>query len=97
MRHLARMLAVGLLGLTLGCSDPARVMQGKVVSYDSTKKVVVLEDEVAPHLQRTLDLASAEVGAQPATGHLLRVAYHDRGGQLVAGRVMNLTVQKTKK
>ena len=97
MRHLARLLAVGLLGLTFGCSDPPRVVQGKVVSYDAAKKVVVVEDERAPYLRVTLDLASAEVGGQPAAGHLLRVAYHDRGGQLLAGRVMNLTTQKTKK
>jgi hypothetical protein len=91
------LLAVGFLGLTAACSDPPMVVQGKVVSYDSQAKVVVLEDEAAPHLQRTLDLASAELGGQPAAGHLLRVAYHDRDGRMVAGRVMNLTTQKSKK
>jgi hypothetical protein len=97
MRHLVRIATVGILGLALGCSDPPRVVQGKVVSYDATKKVLVLEDENAPHLQRSLDLASAEVGAQPAPGHLVRAAYHDRDGRMVAGRVMNLTAQKKQK
>jgi hypothetical protein len=94
MRHLARMLAAGFIGLTVGCSDPPKVMQGTVVSYDAATKVLVLEDEAAPHLRRTLDLASAEVGAQPAAGHLVRAAYRDRDGRMVAGRVMNLTAQK---
>ncbi len=97
MRQLARILAAGLLALAIGCSDPPEVLQGKVVSYDTTKRVVVLEDEVAPHMQRQIDIASAEISGQPAAGHVLRVAYRQRDGRLVGGRVQNLSTQKKQK
>ncbi len=98
MRKLLEILVAGLLGASLACfSAPPQVVQGKVVSYDDAKKQLVLEDEAAPHPQRVLDTTSAEFGAPTAPGNLVRVAYHDRQGRLFAGRVMNLTAQKTKK
>ncbi len=66
------------------------------MSYDASQKVLVIQDDAAPHPQITLDLKSAEVGGAPAAGNVVRIAYRDQGGTLVAGRVMNLTAQKKK-
>ncbi len=93
MRNLAKLVTVGLLA-SMSCYDNQKVLQGKVVSYDAAAKVLVLEDELAPHPKLALDTTSAEFGAKPAVGGLVRVAYHDREGRLVAGRVMNLSSQK---
>ena len=95
MRHL-KLLTLGIVGLLAACSEPPRVLQGKVVDFDATKKVLVLEDEVAPYAQRVLDADKAEFGAPTAPGNVVRVAYHERDGKLVAGRVMNLTAQAKK-
>ena len=100
MRDIIKVIAVGALlgvapgGALMGCSNPPQVLQGKVVSYDSDQQALVLEDETPPHLQRSLDLKSAEVSGTPAPGNVVRVAYRDQGGNLVAGRVMNLSTQK---
>lgn len=96
MRNLIRTMAVAALVPLLSCSNPPSVLQGKVVSYDTANKVLVVEDEAAPHPQRSLDLKSAEVGGAPAPGNVVRIAYREQGGNLVAGRVMNLTTQKKK-
>jgi hypothetical protein len=96
MRNLIKVLAVAATVPLLSCSNPPSVIQGKVVSYDDAKKVLVLQDELPPNLQRSLDLRSAEVGGAPAPGNVVRIAYRDQGGTLVAGRVMNLSTQKKK-
>ncbi len=96
MKTVIKILAIAALAPLVGCSNPPQVMQGKVVSYDGTKKTLVVEDEQPPKLQRSVDLKSAEVGGAPAAGNVVRIAYRDQGGNLVAGRVMNLTTQKKK-
>lgn len=96
MKTVIKILAIAALAPLVGCSNPPQVMQGKVVSYDGAKKTLVVEDEQPPKLQRSIDLKSAEVGGAPAPGNVVRVAYRDEGGTLVAGRVMNLTTQKKK-
>lgn len=94
MKSLIKILATGAAAALVGCSNPPSVLQGKVVSFDATKKTLVVEDELPPKLQRSLDLGSAEVSGAPAPGNVVRVAYRDQGGTLVAGRVMNLSTQK---
>ena len=96
MRNLIRILVVAALAPLVGCSNPPQVMQGKVVSYDGAKKTLVVEDELPPKLQRSLDLKTAEVSGAPAPGNVVRIAFKDEGGTLVAGRVMNLSTQKKK-
>ena len=96
MKTVIKILAIAALAPLVGCSNPPQVMQGKVVSYDGAKKTLVVEDEQPPKLQRSIDLKSAEVGGAPVPGNVVRVAYRDEGGTLVAGRVMNLTTQKKK-
>jgi hypothetical protein len=96
MRDLIKILGLGVVVALVGCSNPPSVLQGKVVSYDTSNKVLVVQVDAAPHQQVTLDLKSAEVGSAPAAGNVVRIAYRDQGGNLVAGRVMNLTTQKKK-
>ena len=96
MKTVIKILAIAALAPLVGCSNPPQDMQGKGVSYDGAKKTLVGEDEQPPKLQRSIDLKSAEVGGAPVPGNVVRVAYRDEGGTLVAGRVMNLTTQKKK-
>ena len=93
MGKLARFVAVGLLVGPMGCSDAPKVVQGRVVSYDAQTKVLVLEDELSPHRELAFDAAAAQLGASPAPGHLVRIAYHDREGRSVAHRVMTVARQ----
>ena len=91
MRHSSKFFVLGLpLVLLLGCTEGPKVLQGKVVSYDAAAKSVTLEDELPPHAKIAVDVASAAMGAPPTVGGVVRVAYHDRGDRLVAGRVMNV-------
>ncbi len=95
MRNLTSLVCVALLAVSMGCIKGQKVAQGKVVSYDVDKKVLVLEDDKAPSSTLALDVASAEVASpKPAPGGVVRVAYHDQGGTLVAGRVMTVGGQK---
>ncbi len=91
MRHSSKFYVLGLpLLLLLGCFEGPKVVQGTVVSYDSAAKSVTLEDELAPHAILAVDVASATMGTPPKVGGVVRVAYHQRGDRLVAGRVMNV-------
>ncbi|OFX26106.1 MAG: hypothetical protein A2V77_18530 [Anaeromyxobacter sp. RBG_16_69_14] len=95
MRKLIGIVGVVLLTASLACVKGQKVTQGKVVSFDPDKKVLVVEDEKQPDTKLALDTTSAEIGSpQPAPGALVRVAYQDRDGHLVAGRVMNVGGQK---
>lgn len=94
MRTRSPWLIVFLLGVAVAaCPKPPKVVQGTVVSYDGTTTVLVMTDETEPGRQVTLVLEGAEVGAPPVSGDVVRVAYYDRNGKLVASRVMNLTRQ----
>jgi hypothetical protein len=95
MRNLTGILGVVLLTASLGCVKGQKVTQGKVVSFDQEKKMLVVEDEQAPNPKLALDTASAEIGSpKPAPGAVVRVAYQEHDGHLVAGRVMNVGGQK---
>jgi type IV pilus biogenesis protein CpaD/CtpE len=73
-----------------GCGEKPSVVQGTVVSYDKASHVLVMQDEVAPHQALTLDTGSALIAIAPQAGNVVRLAYYNRGGRLVAHRVMNL-------
>lgn len=91
----AKALAIPFLAgvLCAACVDAPRVIQGTVVSRDAASRTVVVRDEKPPGAELAISLADAEVGAEPETGDLVRVAYREKGGQAVALRVMNLTRQ----
>ena len=96
MKNIIKILATVAVFAGIGCSNPPSVLQGKVVSFDAAQKKLVVEDELPPKLQRSLDVKSAEIGGQPAPGNVVRIAYRDEAGTLVAARVMNLSTQKKK-
>ncbi len=95
MRNLTVIMGIVLLTASFACVKGQKVAQGKVVSFDPEKKVLVVEDEQAPNPKLALDIASAEIGSpKPTRGALVRVAYQDHAGHLVAGRVMNVAGEK---
>jgi len=84
-----------LLGLVMiSCVESPKVVQGKVQSYQADSKTLVVQDERTPGAEMTISLQGAEIGAEPAPGDLVRIAYRDQSGKPVAIRVMNLTQQK---
>jgi ribosomal protein S1 len=86
-------LAAILVVLATGCTAPPQVVQGTVTSINPESHVLVMTDEKSPGRQLSLSLEGAEIGAQPAPGDTVRVAFRAEGDKLVATRVMNLTRQ----
>jgi hypothetical protein len=86
-------LLLSLAPLLLACGDGPSVLQGTVVGYDSQAKVVTVKDERAPGATTEISVAGAEIGAEPAPGDTVRIAYRVTGGRPVASRVMNITRQ----
>jgi len=94
-----KLFPVGLAILVLmlmmpACGEAPRVIQGTVVSYSPESGALVVKDEIPPHVELSLSVAKAEIGAAPDAGDIVRVAYREQGGAAVAVRVMNLTKQK---
>ena len=84
--------------LALACAPPAQVIQGPVVSVDRGGGTIAVQDErnpAAPPL--TFDISTAEVGAEPRDGDVVRLAYRPTIGGNVALLVMNLTQQKERR
>lgn len=93
MRRIAMMAGFVTASLLLGgCTSP-EVVQGTVVSFDETAQVVVLRDELAPEVELEISIADAAVGAPPAAGDVVRIAYDEQAGRRVATRVMNISRQ----
>lgn len=93
MRRLKWIAVAALLAYAVaGCESP-QVVQGTVVSYEADTKQVVIKDEIPPNQELMFSLEGAEIGADPAPGDLVRVAYTEQGGQKKAGRLMNLAKQ----
>ncbi|MEW5795297.1 MAG: hypothetical protein AB1772_02955 [Candidatus Zixiibacteriota bacterium] len=91
-KFLPTVFAVAAL-VMVGCVDSALVAQGKVIASDTAAGSMQIEDERQPGLILTFDLSDADLGAAPLVDDLVRVAYHDDNGRLVAIRVMNLSHQ----
>jgi hypothetical protein len=87
-------IAVSLVASWIGCGKGPEVLQGRVVSYDPSSQDLVVKDERPPQREVRLSLEGAEIGAEPKPDDVVRVAYREADGGLVAGRVMNLTRQK---
>ena len=80
------------------------VAQGKCVSYDQDKKIIVIEDYdtnftkenkygTPTGKQSTYNVANALIGATPTAGDILRIAFEQKGTERVAVRVMNVSKQ----
>lgn len=89
----AGLFLLGFSVLAVACGPAPSVVQGTVVRYDATERLLVLQDERPPQATMEISIASAEVGADPIPGDTVRVAYRVAGDRPVATRVMNLTRQ----
>jgi hypothetical protein len=97
MRHLQfgpGLLLSGSLFLLTACGSAPSVVQGTVVRYDASAKVVVVKDETPPHSTMEISIAGAEVGADPVPGDTVRVAYRIVDNRPVGTRVMNISRQE---
>jgi ribosomal protein S17 len=98
-------MAAVLLVLCLTAPTMAdTVAQGKCVSYDQDKKIIVIEDYDTNFSkehkygkptgkQSTYNVANALIGATPTAGDILRIAFEEKGADRVAVRVMNVSKQ----
>lgn len=93
MRYLTILLVGSALAVCAACGDRPLVLQGAVVSYDEASQTVVVKDETPPNAEVAFSLVGAAVGAVPAPGDEVRLAYRDAGGTKQAIRMMNLTRQ----
>jgi hypothetical protein len=92
---MSRAVALSLLALSLsagGCLDAPKVIQGTVVSFEAGKTMVV-KDERPPQTELTLVIDKAQIGAQPAPGDTVRVAYHAEASGARATRIANISRQ----
>jgi hypothetical protein len=98
-------MAAVLLVLCLAAPTmAATVAQGKCISYDQDKKIIVIEDYDTNFSkenkygkptgkQSTYNVANALIGATPTAGDILRIAYEEKGADRVAVRIMNVSKQ----
>ena len=94
MPAVTRLCSFALVLLVLVACGPApTLVQGKVVRYDPAAKILIVADELSPVRAVELSLQDAEVGAEPAAGDVVRIAYWTRQGKHVASRVMNISRQ----
>jgi hypothetical protein len=89
-------VAIMALAAGWGCGQAPLVAQGTVMSYDPGSKIMVIKDEAPPQVELTFsleNLGKSDIGAEPAVGDLVRVAYREQEGKLLATRLMDLTRQ----
>ena len=98
MRRLAVVAAllVAACLLLVGCQTP-EVSQGTVVRHDADSHLLVIADEREPDTELSIDTGSAQLGAEPGIGGVVRVSYHREGDRLVAERVMNVSRQEERR
>jgi len=95
-KTIAAAIAVLGLGLAMSCGPAPKVVQGAVVSYDANLKTLVVKDELPPNSDLAFSLEGLtkdDVGAEPAVGDQVRLAYLEQDGKLKVTRLMNLTRQ----
>ncbi|MFZ5784916.1 MAG: hypothetical protein ACOY3Y_00610, partial [Acidobacteriota bacterium] len=68
------LIVLAALG-TVACVRAPEVVQGSVVSFDASSGALVVRDELAPDQTLTVDASRAEIGAQPAPGDVVRIAF----------------------
>jgi hypothetical protein len=82
---------VGILALS-ACVPTAPVIQGKVVSIEQGGGVIRVQDELRLEAEPlTLDIRTAEIGAAPREGDVVRIVYRAAAASNQALRVMNLS------
>jgi hypothetical protein len=91
MTRMARVMMLAAVVFASACVAVAPVVQGKVVAVEQGGGVIQVVDEQAPDgAPIALDITTAEIGAAPRAGDLVRVVYR-AGASNQALRVMNLS------
>lgn len=102
-------LAVCVLALCLaGAVQAAEVSQGKCITYDKEHKLITIEEydlnfsKEFPYGHPTgvtsiFNVGSAEIGALPEPGDILRLAFNAQGQEKMATKVMNVSKLDLKK
>ncbi|MFH1242082.1 MAG: hypothetical protein V1689_06925 [Pseudomonadota bacterium] len=86
----------------------ANVAQGKCISYDTQKKILIIEEydtdfgKENPHgkptgVQTVFNVEKALIGLTPEPGDILRIAYTVKDTEKVAIKVMNVSKQDLRK
>ena len=86
----------------------AEVTEGKCISYDKDKKILVIEDYDTDfskehkfgrptRQQSTYDLTDTLIGISPSPGDIVRIAYEQKDKQRHAIRLMNVSKQNLMK
>jgi hypothetical protein len=96
MSRLACAITLMAVVIASACVPVAPVVQGKVVAVEQGGGVVRVQDEQAldrPPL--VIDITTAEIGAAPRVGDVVRIVYRAGGTSNQALRVMNLSRHQT--
>ena len=102
---------MSIIILTLCLAMPAiaaEVSEGKCISYDKDKKILVIEDYDTnfsnehkfgrpTRQQSTYDLTDTLIGISPSPGDIVRIAYEQKDKQRHAIRLMNVSKQNLMK
>lgn len=97
MNRVACVLTLIVVAGVSACVAVAPVVQGKVVAVEQGGGVLRVQDEEAPDRPPVaLDITSAEIGAAPRTGDVVRIAYRAGSSPHQALRVMNLSRHQEK-
>ncbi len=95
MNRVASVLALTAMLLASACVEVAPVVQGKVVAIEQGGGVLRVQDDQAPdRAPVALDITTAEIGAAPRPGDLVRIVYRAGSASNQALRVMNLSLHQ---
>jgi hypothetical protein len=98
MNRMACVITLVAVALVSACVAVAPVVQGKVVAVEQGGGRLRVQNEEAPDSAPiVLDITTAELGATPRAGDLVRIVYRATASSNQALRVMNLTRHQAEK
>ena len=98
MNRMACVLALVAVVFVSACVAVAPVVQGKVLAVEQGGGRLRVQNEEAPDgAPIVLDITTAEMGATPRAGDLVRIVYRATASSNQALRVMNLTRHQAEK
>ena len=98
MNRVACVVTLVAAMLAPACVAVEPVIQGKVVAIEQGGGVLRVQDELAPDRDPlALDVTTAEIGAAPRVGDVVRIVYRAGRSSNQALRVMNLNRHQAEK
>ncbi len=95
MTRVACVLALFGVVVLSACVPRAPVVQGKVVALEQGGGLIRVQDELNPDADPlAFDIRTAEIGAAPKPGDIVRIVYRAGASSSQALRVMNITRQQ---